>query len=393
MSKKTVYIVSELFYPETISTGYIMTEIAKSLASNRNVEVICGPEFYEANKTMERIPALDGLSTHRIQFDGYNKNSLVSRILGNLIVSFKIFKLMRAIIPKGGQVLMVTNPIFLLILTSFFIKNKKWQIKLLIHDVFPENLLLSNIFNSKNILYRILENFFNRAFLKFDQLIVLGRDMKDFFQNKINIEENLVIIENWADIENIRLHKPLDNEMPVFLFAGNMGRVQGIEVLLAAISNTKHIEYKFNFIGNGALNQYIELYVEKYNLQNVKKFGWKNREEQDVFLAQSSIGVVSLKKGMYGLGVPSKFYNLLAAGKPILYIGDINSEIYLILKENNIGWFAEAGNVVMISQVIEEIVLTDTLLLAEFSKNARMLAEKYYAKNIVLEKFHKIFDI
>ena len=46
-TKKHIWLVSELFYPETISTGYIMTEIAKSLAKDYEVSVVCGPEFYE----------------------------------------------------------------------------------------------------------------------------------------------------------------------------------------------------------------------------------------------------------------------------------------------------------------------------------------------------------
>ena len=46
-SKNKIWIVSELFYPETISTAYIMTEIAKSLSTEYKVEIICGSIFYE----------------------------------------------------------------------------------------------------------------------------------------------------------------------------------------------------------------------------------------------------------------------------------------------------------------------------------------------------------
>ena len=54
---------------------------------------------------------------------------------------------------------------------------------------------------------------------------------------------------------------------------------------------------------------------------------------------------------MYGLGVPSKLYNLMAAGKPVFYIGDRNSEVHLIMQEHEIGWFAEANNQSMIQNV------------------------------------------
>ena len=52
MKLNEVWIVSELFYPETISTGYIMTEIAKHLSKGHIVNVICGPEFYKKKEIM-----------------------------------------------------------------------------------------------------------------------------------------------------------------------------------------------------------------------------------------------------------------------------------------------------------------------------------------------------
>lgn len=52
---------------------------------------------------------------------------------------------------------------------------------------------------------------------------------------------------------------------------------------------------------------------------------FQDRSQQNDFLNACDIGIVTLNDGMYGLGVPSKSYNIWAAGKPILYIGDDNS--------------------------------------------------------------------
>ena len=94
-TKKEVWVVSELFYPETISTGYILTEIAKSLAKNFKVSVITGPEFYEEKDTKKKYPPLEFIAVKRINSNGYNKNSFFSRIKGHLLVSFKMLFLMR----------------------------------------------------------------------------------------------------------------------------------------------------------------------------------------------------------------------------------------------------------------------------------------------------------
>ena len=210
---------------------------------------------------------------------------------------------------------MVTNPVLLLALVSIFCRFKKWNIKLLIHDVFPENLVVSGVVKSKkSIIYKIVKVFFSRAFNFAETLIVLGRDMQELYRVKLGGGKNISVIENWADTESINAHKTT-SEKKSFLFAGNLGRLQGLEDLLLALSETKGLKYNFTFIGSGALDEYVNLFIQEKELKHVNKLGWLDREKQDEFMKAASIGVVSLKKGMFGLGVPSKFYNLLAAGK------------------------------------------------------------------------------
>ncbi|MCD8411724.1 glycosyltransferase family 4 protein [Tenacibaculum finnmarkense] len=390
--KKQIWLVSELFYPETISTGYIMTEIAISLARNHEVMVVCGPEFYEKKNNKITIKPLDNITTYRVKSKPYNKNRLISRIFGHLRVTYKMLSLMRKEIPKDVDILMVTNPVLLFVLTSLIAKKRKWKMHLLVHDVFPENLVLSGFLKSKtSFFFRKIKSIFNNSFKKMDVLIVLGQDMLKLFELKIGKQNGISIIENWADTNNIKKHK-IDTDLSrKFLFAGNMGRLQGIEVLLKAIKNTEKAPYIFSFIGSGALDQYIENFIINNKSINIEKQGWVSRENQDKFLAEATIGVVTLKKGMYGLGVPSKFYNLLAAGKPVFYIGDVNSEIHIVLQKHKIGWFAEAGNLDEISKVLLKIADEDVSKIIEYSKNARALAENEYSKQIILNKFNNLF--
>ena len=390
-TKKEIWIVSELFYPETISTGYILTEVAKSLAKNFEISVITGPEFYEEKDIEKKYPPLDSITIKRIKSNGYDKNSFYSRIKGHILVSLKMLFLMRKYIPRNAEVLMVTNPILLLAFVSVLCRSKKWNIKLLVHDVFPENLLISGVIKSKkSVVYKIIKTFFNNAFSYVDTLIVLGRDMQELYKEKVGKNKNIIVIENWADTQAISPHENTNKKIN-FLFAGNLGRLQGLESLMISLLETKNLKYEFTFIGSGALDQYINSFIDENELKHVNKFGWLNRGKQDEFMKMASIGVVSLKKGMLGLGVPSKFYNLLAAGKPIFYIGDVNSEIYKVLQEHHIGWFAESGNTDMIVNVIKEIIKAKEEQLEIYSKNARKLAVDQFNKGIILNKFNNIF--
>ena len=389
--KKEVWVVTELFYPETISTGYILTEIAKSLTEKNEVNVITGPKYYEVKQQNLEYESLENIRIHRVNSNGYNKNILFTRLIGHFIVSLKMLLLMLKKIPRNSEVLIVTNPALLFLFSSFFIQKKNWKVKLLVHDVFPENLLVSGVLSSKSSpLFLLLQYIFNKAFLKMETIIVLGRDMKTIFERKIGFEKRIEIIENWADLDNINFNENKSNNKK-FLFAGNLGRVQGIETLLNVIKKIKSDGFEFLFIGNGAMGKYVKNYIIDNELINVKKIGWLPRIAQNEFLTKSTIGVISLKEGMYGLGVPSKLYNLLAAGKSIFYIGDKNSEIHLIMQEHEIGWFAEANNHEMIENVFLEIINCDQNILTEYSINSRKLSENFYSKKIILNKINRLF--
>mgnify|MGYP000899895766 CR=1 FL=1 len=389
---KELWLVSELFYPETISTGYIITEIARSLSLKYDVNVVAGPEYYQAKNRKFESEMLGDVRIYRVNTNGYNKNVLTTRLIGQFLVSFKMILLMLQRIPRNSHVVIVTNPTLLFIMSSYLVKLRKWKIKLLVHDVFPENLIAAGLLSSKSSpLYRFLKLVFNNAFLKMETLIVLGRDMKNVFEKKIGLETRIAIVENWADLDNIHFVYNKSNTRK-FLYAGNLGRVQGIETLLNVLSETRSEEFEFLFLGDGALDSYVKNYIESNDLRNIKKVGWLPRSAQNEFLAQSTIGVVSLTDGMYGLGVPSKFYNLLAAGKPIFYIGDRNSEVHLIMQEHEIGWYAEAGNQSMIQRVFLEIIKCDENILTRYSMNARNLAKNSYSKKSILIKWNSLFD-
>jgi glycosyltransferase involved in cell wall biosynthesis len=132
--------------------------------------------------------------------------------------------------------------------------------------------------------------------------------------------------------------------------------------------------------------------ILKDRINNINVIEARPRQEQGIFLSNCDIGVVSLSKGMFGVGVPSKFYNLLAAEKPILYIGDNNTEIKLIIDQYKNGWYAKAGDVLNISEVIEQICQTEREKIVEMGKTSRILAEYVFSKSLILKKYESVFS-
>lgn len=86
---------------------------------------------------------------------------------------------------------------------------------------------------------------------------------------------------------------------------------------------------------------------------------------------------------MFGLGVPSKSYFSLAAGKPILAAVDADSEIGLMLAEYPIGWRCDPGSPQQLAAAIDAICRSPEKI---YEKSPRDIFLKNYSEDVVLSK-------
>jgi glycosyltransferase involved in cell wall biosynthesis len=180
------------------------------------------------------------------------------------------------------------------------------------------------------------------AYSSFDFITVLGRDMLSVVRSKIDISCRIEIVENWGQVEELRQIESnkfdsFKDDRISFVFAGNLGRLQNLEVLVNQFGQLKD-KITLTLIGEGAVKNELLKIIEEKKYTNIKLFDSQPREEQIHFINSFDVSIISLSEKMYGLGVPSKTYNILACGKPILYIGPKDSEIDILISTHKIGW-------------------------------------------------------
>lgn len=400
MSKQRIWIVSEVFYPEEVATGYIMTEIACALAADCEVHVICGPESYEREKKQVDYAKIEGITIHRITSFNFNKNKLLPRLLRFIGISLGMFFIGWRKIKRSDNVFIVTNPATVIPLYALLRKIKKFRLYILVHDVFPENLVTGKMLKEQNLLYKLLKRIFDKSYKRADHLAVLGRDMRAVMLDKTALSpEKVTIIPNWADLEQVTEMPYETNEVVaqyhlqdkiVIQYAGNHGRLQHLPEFLELVSKVTNENLHFVFIGDGAVKQQMKDYAEQHQLKQVSFWEPFSRKEQNTYLNACHIGLVSLSDELFGLGVPSKSYNILATGRPILFMGNRKTEIALTLEEHQCGFvFGHA-------QKEETIALLNSLspdklpLLKTMGQRGKQLAQTQYAKTAVLEQFRKL---
>jgi glycosyltransferase involved in cell wall biosynthesis len=298
-------------------------------------------------------------------------------------------------VKKGDNIFLTTNPAFLVIPIAILKKIKGYSFEILVHDIFPDNLVPAGLIRENGLKYMLLSGVYNSSYRNADRVIVLGEDMREVMSNKLKSKINKIdIIPNWSDddiqpINNFDVSGYLGIDVKgkiVFGFAGNLGRLQGILELINLFIAAKNNDIVLVIIGDGALRSVIQEKIETEKLHNIYYLGPKPRNEQNLFLNACHIGVVTLISGMKGLGVPSKTYNLMAAGKPIFYIGDDNSEIDYYVTNYECGWSFSWEESEMIVFALSNMTLKDISDI-QLKGEKSTIASANYIKEKVLNLF------
>lgn len=368
----TLWIVSELFPPDETSTSYILGEIANAMSKKYNVKIICGPKIYDKRKSLDennKFRLDPSIEVFRADGTGLDKNTTKGKAINFILMSMRMIKLVKVHVQKEDKVLMVTNPAPLVVLVSRLKRKRGFELNILVHDVFPENTKPAGL---KLPTYGVFKYIFDKAYSSADQLIALGRDMADVLVKKVQTVEKVVekhpkitIIENWADIENI-IPQQMPNGKIILEYAGNIGRVQGLDKVIEQLPE----DVDFHLYGTGAMEDKLK----DMGRNNVFFHGPYFRSQQNEVLSACHIAIVTLQDGMYGLGVPSKTYNILASGRPVLFLGPQNSEIDLLVKEKKIGYCGWPKK-------------WDVDELKEMGERARKVAVQEYSEATILNKF------
>ncbi len=363
---KKLWIVTELFPPDETSTSYILGEIAIAMSAKYDVNVICGSEVYDKRKEIVPVKFPECIKIFRAKGIDLDKNTFFGKAVAFIVMSWRLLKIVKRKVGEGDVVLMVTNPAPLVPLMARLKRAKKFELNILVHDVFPENTIPAGLALPKFV-YENVKKVFDRAYAKADRLIAIGRDMADVLYRKTaHYASNLdiCIIENWGDTENIK-PLPFPEGKIILQYAGNVGRVQALDEVIKDLP-----EYvDFHIYGTGAMEDTLK----KIGKQNVFFHGPYKRSQQKEILGACDIALVTLQEEMYGLGVPSKTYNILASGRPILFFGPKNSEIDRLVKEKQVGYCSWPK--VWVKAELEIM-----------GKRARVLAEAEYSKEKILKK-------
>jgi colanic acid biosynthesis glycosyl transferase WcaI len=396
-NKPRLWVVCEVYYPEKISTGYYLTSIAEGLAGDFEVKVLCGQPNYAARGTLApKHEFRNGTEIFRAASTRLDKNVIPYRVVNMITLGASMFFKAVTHFKRGDRVLIVTAPPSLPYTIAPAALMRGASYVPLLHDCYPEILIATKKASVGSVVVKLL-NICNRWLFKHaSKLIVVGRDMRELMEKKTaGLDIPIDVIPNWADLELIHptprsengLLKELGIEDKfVLLYAGNIGQPTDVETIVdAAEKLLAQSQFHLVFIGSGAKRKWLEQEVERRDLANVTLLDVRPREDQIEFLNACDIGIIGLVKGMLGTAMPSRTYNTLAAGKPIIALTDEGSELARVIDEENVGWHVSPGSVDELVEAIRSAAESPEL--QDMGRRAYAAAQAKYSLSTAIESY------
>ena len=402
MAQKKLALICQHFYPEMLSTGLFMTQIATGLVQRGwRVRVYCAQPLYMPgginNEDTPRYLEYEGVEIIRVPTLSTARNLLLRRLVNALTFLLAIaWYLVRDRHSLLG-IINTTNPPFLGLVAWL----AKWGLGLpfltIVHDVYPDVVVQLGILAKHAPLTWLWEQLTRLIFNQSVGLIVIGRDMAKLVRAKLSRRSAVLmtLIPHWADDTYVY---PVVREQNRFItehgltrrfvvqYAGRMGRVHNLEPLIEAAQQLQNSPVLFQFIGEGAKRAKLETQVYALGLQNVQFLPYQPYEQLAETLSAADLAVVCLDRAATGASVPSKTYGLLACARPILALVDPASEIGQMVTETGCGLVLENATGPQVAATIRQL-MTAPDLAQQMGQNGYQAFQQKYNLAAALEQY------
>jgi colanic acid biosynthesis glycosyl transferase WcaI len=221
-------------------------------------------------------------------------------------------------------------------------------------DVYPDVAIDLNYFKAGGMTDRVTSWLADFPRRRADGIIALGECMKRRLVDRGVDATHIFVADNWADGTAIQPIPRSDETAPlVLLYSGNLGLAHDLETLSHAMLELKDDDrFRFVFVGSGGRQQELTSLIVAHSLRFVDVRPYVERTGLGESLSAGDIGLVTQRDVCCGSVVPSKVYGLLAAGRPILFVGPREATPACIVRRFDCGWHVDCGDAAALTQLL-----------------------------------------
>ena len=334
-------LLTDHFAPGRSSGARLMTGLAGGLAAGDiDLEVITARERAVVDHT-------DALPVHRVPLPLGRARSTALRLFSEVLFSLFAAAALAARRRGRDHALILASPPFLPLFAGPVARLLGLTYSVVLMDVYPDMAARLGRIPAGGVVYRLWDRWLVRVLEWAAGVVVIGECMKAIVEAKSD-RISATVIPNWVDGEDVAPVPPERNEWLaerpelsgrfVVLYAGNLGLAQDFEPLLGAAELALgDRNLAFALVGDGARRREIESRIRAGGLVNVHLYPFADPALQGQFLSAAGVALITLQSGVEGLAVPSKFYPIIATGRPVIAILDPASEVGSCVIRHDLG--------------------------------------------------------
>jgi hypothetical protein len=374
-----VLILNQTFWPDVAATAQHAFDLARHLRMQGDeVTAISSRSIYgQTGSSLPGAEVIDGIEVHRVGSSVFGKAGIASRAFD--FIAFNVACLFKALaLPRHDVVICLTTPPFIALVGLLLRWAKGTRFVFWTMDLYPDVPVAAGVIRRGSAVHRLFDAIDRFCLRQSDAVVVLGRCMRDRVLEKGVAPAKIRMITPWADpgeVPNLPVRifgdavdavgvrrgtaidvKPeavswnsLRSEWGigdrfVIEYSGNCGVGHDIDSVCQAMLALRDDDgIRWVFVGGGVMRPRIEEFIERHGIRNVVMKPYQPRARLGELISLGDVHLVLVADGFEGLLIPSKFYGVLAAGRPTIYVGPPDSEVAYAIHRDDCGFVMRNG--------------------------------------------------
>jgi len=354
-----ILVLNHAFYPDVVSTAQHATDLAVALAdAGHEVTVICNRRGYDdPTVVFPNQENWKNIKIVRVRSAGLGKSSKWRRAID--FATFITTCSARILFSTRFDVIVaLTSPPLISFIAALAVPRKARRLVFWSMDLNPDEAIAAGWLREKSRLARLLSGMLFYSLRRADRVVALDRFMKERIRAKNIDEAKISVIPPWSHDDQVfcdeqgrqefRARHYLSGKF-VVMYSGNHSPCHPLDTLMDAAERlADHEDIVFCFVGGGSEFQKVKDRARAQAMDNVLCLPYQPLDKLSASLSAADLQVVVMGNEFVGIVHPCKIYNILAVGKPFLYIGPQHSHIRDIMEEHpnlQLGYAAEHGDV------------------------------------------------
>ena len=396
-----VVFLNQTFHPDVAATAQHAFDLARHLvAHGHEVHAVASRSLYgERGASLPAEEFVEGVHIHRVGRSLFGKAGILARGFDFLLFFLaSAWRLLR--MPRPDVIVCLTTPPFIALVGLLARRVRGGRLAIWSMDLYPDAPVAFGLLRANSLAVRLASRLDRICLSGADAVVALGRCMRDRLLAKGVDPERLEVIGVWSDeaevapsaAENPFRAKWEIGDRTLVMYSGNFGLGHDVETFLAAAELLRDDDrIRFAFVGGGKRKAEVDAFVRERSLSGCIVEEHQPRESLGDLLTAADLHLVTIRPGVEGIMVPSKFYGILAAARPAILVGAAEGEIARTIEEERCGAIVPVGDAAALAAAIERRADDPSRAKAEGARG-RAALEARHSRRIRCEAWRRLLE-